>query len=457
MKKLALTFGLLLFSAGAFAAPEDILDTGNTAWMLMAAAMVMLMTPAGLALFYSGLTQNKAVLNTMGMTYVAFCTGTITWVVIGYTLAFGEGSFIGGFEYFMLNGINVTDVVEGAGIPKLLDVAFQGMFASIAVAIVSGSIIERVRFSTWTLFTVFWVALVYAPICHWVWGSSTFLHGDLDFAGGTVIHINAGVAGLILALLLGKRLRMTEVRRPSSIKLMVLGSALLWFGWFGFNAGSAYGANFIAANAFIVTNIAACAGGLIWLMIEWFIVKKPTLIGIASGAVSGLVGITPAAGYVDVSGALIIGLASGVVGYWGVVKLKEYLGHDDTLDAFGMHGLVGIAGAILTGILANPAVDGGSIGLLYGNPAQVLIQLKAVVVTIVWSAAGTFAVFKAVALFTGGARIHKAQELEGMDIAFHGEHHISIEAHNIGNVTELGINSRDRNGKASEAALSASK
>ena len=448
MKKLTLTFALLVaISSGAFAAPETMLDTGNTAWMLISAALVMLMTPAGLALFYSGLTQNKAVLNTMGMTYVAFCTGTITWVVLGYTLAFGEGSFIGGLEYFMLNGIQVTDIVEGAGIPRLLDVAFQGMFASIAVAIVSGSIIERVRFSTWTLFTVFWVALVYAPICHWVWGSSTFLHGDLDFAGGTVIHINAGVAGLVLALLLGRRLKMTEVRRPSSIKLMVLGSALLWFGWFGFNAGSAYGANFIAANAFMVTNIAACAGGLIWLIIEWFIVKKPTLIGIASGAVSGLVGITPAAGYVDVSGALIIGVVAGIVGYWGVVKLKNYLGHDDTLDAFGMHGLVGIAGAILTGILANPAVDSESIGLLYGNPVQVLIQFKAIIATIIWSAVGTFAVFKIASFITGGARIHKTQELEGMDIAFHGEHHISIEPHNIENAAILGYYDNDREAK----------
>lgn len=225
---------------------------------------------------------------------------------------------------------------------------------------------------------------------------------------------------------------------------MVLGSALLWFGWFGFNAGSAYGANFIAANAFLVTNVAACAGGLMWLLIEWFVVKKPTLIGIASGAVSGLVGITPAAGYVDVSGALIIGMISGLVGYWGVVKLKEHLGHDDTLDAFGMHGLVGIAGAILTGIFANPAVDGESTGLLYGNPIQVLVQLKAVAVTICWSAVGTFAVFKAVAFVTGGARIHKTQELEGMDIAFHGEHQISIEPHNIEIADELELYSEKK-------------
>ncbi|MEM9681419.1 MAG: ammonium transporter [Bacteroidota bacterium] len=404
------------------------LDTGNTAWMLMATALVMLMTPAGLALFYGGLTQNKSVLNTVGMSYVSFIIATLVWIIIGYSLSFAEGNwFIGGLDYLMIKNIGIGELVDGANIPKLLDVAFQGTFAAIAVAIVSGSIIERVKFGTWILFSVLWVVVVYAPICHWVWGSEYFLAGDLDFAGGTVIHINAGVSGLVMALLVGRRLNLHEERKPSSIKFMVLGSALLWFGWFGFNGGSAYGANEFAANALLVTNVAACAGGIVWLLIEWFIIKKPTLIGIASGAISGLVAITPAAGFVDVSGALVFGIVGGIVGYFGVVKLKEYFKHDDTLDAFGMHGLVGIAGALLTGVFANPAIDPSASGWLFGNPEQLLIQMKSVGATIVYSAVGTFVIYKAAAFLTKGGRITQEMELEGMDIGYHGEAHITIE------------------------------
>jgi len=399
--------------------------------MLISTALVMLMTPAGLALFYGGLTQNKSVLNTIGMSYVAFCTGTIVWVVVGYSLAFSEGNqFIGGLEYIMLNGITPRDL--SGSIPQLLDIAFQGTFAAIAIAIVSGSIIERVKFSTWVLFSSLWVIAVYAPICHWVWGPGEgFLHGDLDFAGGTVIHVNAGIAGLVVAWILGRRLNLEEDRKPSSIKLMVLGSSLLWFGWAGFNGGSAYGANGIAASAVLVTNLAASVGGITWLIIEWFIIKKPTLIGVASGAVSGLVAITPAAGYVDPAGAMALGVIGSIVGYIGVVKLKEYFGHDDTLDAFGMHGLVGIAGALLTGVFANPSVDGESAGLLYGNPGQLWLQTKSVLVTIIYSGVATFIVFKISAFFTGGGRINRSIELEGMDIGYHEETHIVIEKHNI--------------------------
>lgn len=433
---------------GAFAQGDaPTLDTGDTAWMLISTALVMLMTPAGLALFYGGLTQNKSVLNTIGMSYVAFCTGTIVWVVIGYSLAFSEGSqLIGGLDLIMLNGILPSDL--NGSIPHLLDIAFQGTFAAIAIAIVSGSIIERVKFSTWVLFSSLWVAIVYSPICHWVWGlgEGSFLHGDLDFAGGTVIHVNAGIAGLVVAWMLGRRLNLQEERKPSSIKLMVLGSSLLWFGWAGFNGGSAYGANGLAASAVLVTNLAASVGGITWLIIEWFIIKKPTLIGVASGVVSGLVAITPAAGFVDVSGAIAIGAIGSIVGYLGVVKLKEYFGHDDTLDAFGMHGLVGIAGAILTGIFANPEVylTASEIakaaeanepvgGLLYGNPGQVLLQLQSIGVTIAYSAVATYIVFKISAFFTKGGRIDKSIELEGMDIGYHEETHIVIEDHNIDN------------------------
>ena len=404
------------------------INSGDTAWMLISSALVMLMTPAGLTLFYGGLTQRKSVLNTIGMSYTAFCTASVVWVVIGYSIAFsGNGAFFGNFDYLLLKGITVNDV-EGT-IPTLLFVFFQGTFAAIAIALVSGSIIERVRYSTWFVFSILWVILVYSPIAHWVWGGG-FLNqlGELDFAGGTVIHVNAGVAGLVLVYLLGNRegYKKTSVR-PASVKLMILGSALLWFGWFGFNGGSQLAADGIAANALLVTNVAAACGGLAWLLIEWFTTSsKPTLIGSASGVVSGLVGITPAAGYVDVSGALIIGLGSGLVGYFGVVKLKKWLGYDDTLDVFGIHGLVGAFGAIATGIFANPLVNEGNSGLLYGNPGQVWIQLQSVIYVSLYSAISTFIIYKIISLIFGKGRISEEVEKDGMDMAYHGERGFDI-------------------------------
>ena len=404
------------------------INSGDTAWMLISSALVMLMTPAGLTLFYGGLTQRKSVLNTIGMSYTAFCTASVVWVVIGYSIAFsGNGAFFGNFDYLLLKGITVNDV-EGT-IPTLLFIFFQGTFAAIAIALVSGSIIERVRYSTWFVFSILWVILVYSPVAHWVWGGG-FLNqlGELDFAGGTVIHVNAGVAGLVLVYLLGNRegYKKTSVR-PASVKLMILGSALLWFGWFGFNGGSQLAADGIAANALLVTNVAAACGGLAWLLIEWFTTSsKPTLIGSASGVVSGLVGITPAAGYVDVSGALIIGLGSGLVGYFGVVKLKKWLGYDDTLDVFGIHGLVGAFGAIATGIFANPLVNEGNSGLLYGNPGQVWIQLQSVIYISLYSAIATFIIYKIISLIFGKGRISEEVEKDGMDMAYHGERGFDI-------------------------------
>ena len=404
------------------------LNSGDTAWMLIATALVMLMTPAGLTLFYGGLTQRKSVLNTIGMSYVAFCTATVVWVVVGYSLAFGEGnSIIGGFDYFMLKGIKITDL--SGTIPHLLFVMFQGTFAAIAVALVSGSIIERVKFSTWIIFSILWVALIYSPIAHMVWGGGILSnHGELDFAGGTVIHINAGVSGLVLAFMLGNRRdHDSSDHKPSSTKLMLLGSSLLWFGWFGFNGGSQLAADFVAANALLVTNVAAAAGGLAWLLIEWSTSdKKPTLLGSASGVVSGLVGITPASGFVDVSGALVIGLCSGAIGYFGVVKLKKMLGYDDTLDVFGIHGLVGIFGALATGFLANPDINGAA-GLFYGNPSQVLPQLIAVVATIAFAGIGSAILFKLTMLVTGGGRVDHGLEDQGMDAGYHGEESFASE------------------------------
>ena len=404
------------------------INSGDTAWMLISSALVMLMTPAGLTLFYGGLTQRKSVLNTIGMSYTAFCTASVVWVVIGYSIAFsGDGAYFGNFDYLLLKGITITDV-EGT-IPTLLFVFFQGTFAAIAIALVSGSIIERVRYSTWFVFSILWVILVYSPVTHWVWGGGFLSQlGELDFAGGTVIHVNAGVAGLVLVYLLGNRegYKKTSVR-PASVKLMILGSALLWFGWFGFNGGSQLAADGIAANALLVTNVAAACGGLAWLLVEWFTTNsKPTLIGSASGVVSGLVGITPAAGYVDISGALVIGLGSGLVGYFGVVKLKKWLGYDDTLDVFGIHGLVGAFGAIATGIFANPMVNEGNAGLLYGNPGQIWIQIQSVLYVSLYSAVATFIIYKVISFIFGTGRVSEEIEKDGMDMAYHGERGFDI-------------------------------
>lgn len=397
-----------------------MMNSGDTAWILVATAMIMLMTPAGLALFYGGLSNKKSVINTVGMSYVAFCVGTLAWVVGGYSIAFSPhgGPVFGALDLAFLRGIEI-DTVTGT-IPEILFICFQGVFAAIAVAIISGSVVERMKFSTWVIFSGLWVLLVYAPLVRMIWGDGLLSGlGELDFAGGTVIHVNAGVAGLVLALLLGKRMNKTKIR-PSSIKLTALGSALLWFGWFGFNAGSQLAADGIAANAFLVTNVAACAGGLAWLFVQWSSEKKPTILGLSSGAISGLVAITPAAGYVDVAGALAIGIIGGLVGYYGVEKIKSWLKYDDTLDAFGIHGLVGIWGSIATGIFANPAINGEA-GLLYGNPGQLLPQIIAVIATIAFSGVGTLILFFIARFITGGARLEVHEELTGVDHSIHKE------------------------------------
>ena len=337
LKLSALMAALLPVAAMA----EDKLDTGDTAWMLVATAFVMLMTPAGLALFYGGMTRSKNVLNTMGMSLIAFAVGTLVWVVAGYSIAFGAGDFFGTGK-IMLDGI--TDKSLTGTIPELLFVAFQGTFAAIAVAIASGSMIERVKFSTFTVFVALWILAVYAPVTHWAWGGGETLNfGEMDFAGGTVVHINAGVAGFVVAMLLGKRKGYgTTAMKPFSPVLSVLGATLLWFGWFGFNAGSEVAADGIAGNAFLITNVAAALGVIGWLIAEQIVYKKATLIGGASGAVAGLVAITPASGSAGVGGALIIGLVGGILGFIAVAKLKKMFKVDDSLDAFWIHGIVGI-------------------------------------------------------------------------------------------------------------------
>ena len=420
MRRFLISASLLLSPVSALAGEK--LNSGDTAWMLISTALVMLMIPAGLALFYGGMTRSKNILNTIGMTFLAYCTASVVWVLWGYTLSFGHdiGGFIGGLNRLLLRGIT-PDTLSGT-IPEFRFVAFQGTFAAITVALASGSVVERLKFSTWLIFSVLWLTLAYTPVAHWVWGGG-FLgkDGALDFAGGTVVHINAGIAGLVMALLLGRR--KDYGKRPifpSSIVLTVLGSALLWFGWFGFNAGSALAANGSASFALLITNVAASTAAISWMLTEWVILKKPTLLGAASGAVAGLVAITPAAGFVDVFGAIIIGLSAGVLGWLGVFVIKRRFGYDDSLDAFGVHGLNGIWGAIATGIFAVKAV-GGTAGVLEGNLIQLWIQVKAVVLTVIYSAVVTAIVYGISAALTGGARVDGDTEEEGLDSAVHGE------------------------------------
>ncbi|MDD3324637.1 MAG: ammonium transporter [Sulfurospirillaceae bacterium] len=400
------------------------LNVGNTAWVLVATALVMLMTPAGLALFYGGMSRSKNLLNTIAMSVIGYVIASIVWVACGYSFAFGAdiGGFIG-FDSFFLDGIKVTDIWAVGNIPTLLFVAFQMTFAGISVALISGAVIERLKFSTWMIFAFLWIIAVYAPVAHWVWGGG-FLSKDgvLDFAGGTVVHINAGVAGLVVALMLGRREDYGKSAMfPSSITLTVLGASMLWFGWFGFNAGSELGADGIAASAFLVTNTAAAIGAMSWMLMEYVTYKKFTLLGIASGVVAGLVAITPAAGFVDIKASLVIGAIAGVVAFYGVNGLKKALKYDDSLDAFGIHGLAGIWGAVATGIFANPEINELGKGLLYGNPNQLIVQIEGVVVTIIYAGIATAIVFKVASLISGGARVVHDEESQGLDEVVHGE------------------------------------
>jgi ammonium transporter, Amt family len=421
---LALTLGLI--ATPAFA--EDVLDTGNTAWMIVSTALVMMMTPAGLALFYGGMSRYKNLLNTLAMTFVSYCLASVIWMMWGYTLAFGssKGGIIGGLEHFFMSGIGVNSL--SGSIPTFVFVLFQMTFAGITVALVLGSIVDRMKFSSWIVFTTLWITFIYCPIAHWVWGGGWMgAMGALDFAGGNVVHINAGVAGLVLSLVLGKRIGYgKEAMFPSSIALTALGAALLWFGWFGFNAGSQLAADGVAASAFLVTNTSAATAALVWMFCEWIVTGKPTVLGIASGVVAGLVAITPAAGFVNLPAALIIGLVAGALGYFSVAVLKQKIGYDDSLDAFGVHGMCGIWGALATGLFANPAITEGATGLFYGNPGQLWIQIVSIVATAVFTAVGTLIVIAVTKVLTGGLRVERDDEIQGLDNALHGERGFEI-------------------------------
>ena len=400
------------------------LDSGNTAWMMIATALVMLMTPAGLALFYAGMTRAKNALNTYMMVFTAYALGIVVWVFWGYSLSFSGNiaGIIGNLKNVFLNGINYTDL-ESSGYPSFVFIAFQGTFAAITVAIASGSIIERTKFSTWAVFIILWLTFVYAPIAHMVWGGGFLMNrGALDFAGGTVVHMNGGLAGLIAALMVGKRKGYPKIQMmPSSIILTALGAALLWFGWFGFNAGSEFAADNVAGSAFLMTNFAAAVATVTWIILDYIKFGRPTLLGAASGAVAGLVAITPAAGFVGVVGALIIGIGGSIIGFWGVTWLKKIFKYDDSLDAFGVHFLAGLWGAIATGIFALPSLAWEG-PLKHGDRlGQIWVQIESVIVTIIFTAIMTAIVFKISALITGGARVSEEAEIEGLDATEHGE------------------------------------
>ncbi len=399
-------------------APDAVADTGDTAWMLTSTLLVLLMTIPGVALFYGGMVRGKNVLATTMQSFAIACLASVLWMVAGYSLAFSDGgsanAFIGGLSKAFFAGVTPASLT--GTIPEYVFITFQMTFAIITPALIAGAFAERMKFSALLVFTILWLFIVYVPVAHWVWGGG-FLGGDgvLDFAGGTVVHINSGIAGLVVALMLGKRDGYGQVNMaPHNLVYSLIGASLLWVGWFGFNAGSAGGANGIAAVAMVNTQVAAAAAALSWMVVEWLVNKRPSVLGIISGAVAGLVGVTPAAGFVNPSGALLIGVASGAGCYFAAVKLKHWLGYDDSLDAFGVHGVGGIIGALLTGLFADAAINPLSEG------AAVLKQLYGVVVTMLYTALMTALIVTAIRIFMG-LRVSKATEIEGLDINLHGE------------------------------------
>jgi Amt family ammonium transporter len=401
---------------------DAVLNSGDTAWMLVSTALVMLMTVPGVALFYGGLTKKENVLNTMFLSLIAFAVTSIIWVLYGYQFAFGADimGLIGSPVNLLMNGVGVnTAAALAPTIPDFLYIAFQLTFAAITVALISGAVVERMKFSAWLAFIVLWVSLVYVPVAHWVWGGGFLAQlGALDFAGGTVVHINSGVAALALVYLLGKR-KDTRLL-PHNLGYSVIGASLLWFGWFGFNAGSALTAGGLAASAFLVTNTAAAAGMVSWVIMDYLKVGKPTVLGGISGAVAGLVAITPAAGFVTVPAALIIGLVTSVISYLAVSYLKPRLGYDDALDVFGIHGMSGIWGSVATGLFAAPFINELGTGLIYGNPGQLTAQVIAVAVVAAYSFVVTLIIGKLLD-FTVGLRVSGKEEMEGLDTHLHEE------------------------------------
>ena len=402
-----------------------MINSGDTAWVLISSALVLLMTP-GLAFFYGGMVRRKNMLSVLMQCFIIMCVLSVQWVLYGYSLSFAPAKgFWGGFAWLGLNGVGLEPYADYAGtIPRQAFMMFQAMFAIITPALIIGAFAERMKFSAFLLFTILWATFVYDPLCHWVWGLGGWLRnmGALDFAGGTVVHINAGIAALVTAFVIGRRKNLDHnAPAPHNLPFVVLGTGLLWFGWFGFNAGSALAANGLAVNAFVVTNTAAAAAGLSWAVIEWFKNGKPTMFGVASGAVAGLVAITPAAGYVSVMPAIIIGLLVSVFCFIAVTVIKPKFGYDDSLDAFGVHCVGGIWGALATGLFASKAVNpAGADGLFFGNPKQLLIQLITILVTIGYTLVMTLVIYKIVDLLIG-VRVGEKEEMMGLDLTQHHE------------------------------------
>jgi len=406
------------------------MNSGDTAWVLVSSALVMLMTP-GLAFFYGGMVRKKNVLSILMQCFIVLCLLSVQWVLYGYSISFAPGDgFWGGFKWAGLAGVGLEPYADySATIPHQAFMIFQAMFAIITPALILGAFAERMKFSSFLVFILLWATFVYGPVCHWVWGMGGWLRklGALDFAGGTVVHINAGIAALATAIAIGRRKNLDKnIPAPHNMPFVILGTALLWFGWFGFNAGSALAANGLAVNAFVVTNTAAAAAGLSWALIEWIKNGKPTIFGAASGAVAGLVAITPAAGFVSVIPAIIIGVLVSVFCFIAVSILKPKFGYDDSLDAFGVHCVGGVWGALATGLFASKLVNpAGADGLFFGNPQQFLIQIAAVAVTLVYSFVVSMVIYKIVD-FVMGVRVGEKEEAIGLDLTQHHERAYTI-------------------------------
>ena len=414
ISKISLFLLILLQSNLAFAQAKPVLNSGDASWMLTSTALVLLMTIPGLALFYGGLVGKKNVVSTISQSFMITCVVTLMWFICGYSLTFGEGNlFIGDFSKTFLKGVEVAGLTMT--IPESVFVVYQLTFAIITVALICGSIVERINFGALFVFVILWIILVYAPIGHMVWGGGYLSKmGVLDFAGGTVVHINSGIAGLVAAIVIGKR---KSKVRPHNVALTMIGASMLWVGWFGFNAGSAVAANGSAGMAMLVTQVAAASAGIAWMFAEWFTgEKKPSLLGLCSGAVAGLVAITPAAGFVTPVSAFFIGLIAGVLCFLACTKLKSALGYDDALDVFGIHAFGGAIGAVLTGVFATKAIGGE----VEGGFDQVKLQLLGVAVTVIYTTVVTYIILKVVNLITP-LRASDTEEREGLDLSQHGE------------------------------------
>lgn len=414
---------VLVLCSAAWAGEGNAIDTGDTAWILASAALVLLMTP-GLAMFYGGMVRRKNVLGTLMHSFIAIAIISVQWVLVGYSLSFGPdawGGFIGSLKWFGLSGVGVEPSDYAPTIPHLAFVIYQCMFAVITPALISGAFAERMKFSAYVIFILLWSTLVYDPVAHWIWGSGGWLKGTLDFAGGLVVHLTSGISALVAALFIGRRREyLKEPMLPHNLPMTVLGAGLLWFGWFGFNAGSALASGGLSTLAFVTTHTAASTATVVWVVAEWIHRGKATMFGAATGSIAGLATITPAAGFVSPASAMAIGSAAALLCYLAL-NMKPRFGYDDSLDAFGVHGIGGATGTLGAGLFASLAVNaGGADGLLFGNPGTLLMQAKAIAAVAIYSVGMTFFILKVIDKAVG-LRIHEEHEVQGLDLSQHSE------------------------------------